>query len=115
MIPGTMLLFLFSVLCAILAVALGDLPADSGVLLLLKHGLTDSEDLLRDWSADGDPCRWKGVACSSEGDRVVGLNLSDSGLLGTIPRNLGGFSLSRASTSLRTPSPGPSARAGHAR
>lgn len=40
-------------------------------------------------NAGDNPCGWFGVTCNSGGTRVVGLNLSNNNMLGTLPAEIG--------------------------
>ncbi|KAK1262281.1 putative LRR receptor-like serine/threonine-protein kinase [Acorus gramineus] len=67
---------------------------NDGVLLLsFKYSvLSDPLSVLSDWNYDDDtPCSWNGVVCTgvNGSSRVVGLNLPNSRLLGTVPSDLG--------------------------
>ncbi|XP_028760494.1 probable LRR receptor-like serine/threonine-protein kinase At4g37250 [Neltuma alba] len=75
------------------------LNRDGVLLLSLKYSVwSDPLFLLGSWNyLDQTPCSWKGVTCravsdatnSSSQDRVVGLALPNSQLLGSIPNDLG--------------------------
>ena len=67
------------------------------VLLEVKTSFTeDPENVLSDWSVNNtDYCSWRGVSCGSKSkpldhdDSVVGLNLSELSLSGSISPSLG--------------------------
>ncbi|XP_066320765.1 LRR receptor-like serine/threonine-protein kinase GSO1 [Miscanthus floridulus] len=64
---------------------------DGDVLLLVKSTFVDDpQGVLAGWNASAGAsgfCSWAGVACDEAGLRVVGLNLSGTGLAGTVPRD----------------------------
>nr|DAD45363.1 TPA_asm: hypothetical protein HUJ06_003592 [Nelumbo nucifera] len=58
---------------------------DRSGLLAFKQGiLFDPQKALDNWRETIDVCRWKGVSCSSNGERVTGLYLKSRYLQGTI-------------------------------
>lgn len=73
--------------------------SDQDSLLTLKAQITSSDPstmniIARNWSATTSVCNWVGVSCdsSSNNQRVIALNISDMGLTGTIPPQLGNLS-----------------------
>ncbi|KAK2987920.1 hypothetical protein RJ640_003050, partial [Escallonia rubra] len=48
--------------------------------------------LATNWSSPTPVCNWVGVICSSRHNRVAALNLSNMGLVGTIPPDIGNIS-----------------------
>ncbi|KAL4310222.1 hypothetical protein GQ457_01G003580 [Hibiscus cannabinus] len=67
---------------------------DQSALLAFKdHLVHDPESLLAtNWSASTPVCNWLGVGCGSKHHRVIALNLSGLGLVGTLPPHLGNLS-----------------------
>ncbi|XP_010542476.1 PREDICTED: serine/threonine-protein kinase BRI1-like 1 [Tarenaya hassleriana] len=66
--------------------------SEAALLMAFKHFSVDSDpnDLLANWKYGSGwvPCSWRGVSCSEDG-RVVGLDLRNGGLAGTLNlRNL---------------------------
>ncbi|XP_027182354.1 LRR receptor-like serine/threonine-protein kinase GSO1 [Coffea eugenioides] len=73
------------------------LGTDQSALLALKAHITSErqEFLSKNWSsaaAASSVCDWIGVQCSSRRQRVTALNISNMGLTGTIPPDLGNLS-----------------------
>ncbi|CDP08220.1 unnamed protein product [Coffea canephora] len=73
------------------------LGTDQSALLALKAHITSEqhEFLSKNWSstaAASSVCDWIGVQCSSRHQRVTALNISNMGLTGTIPPDLGNLS-----------------------
>ena len=64
-----------------------ELVSDCNVLLAAQNTLAGSATL--DWSADLAIEDWEGVTVGGSPERVTGLNLSNSQLIGTIPGELG--------------------------
>jgi len=63
---------------------------DQDVLLALKAGLSLQSDSLASWEKGTDFCRWIGVICSHrQKHRVLALNLSSTGLVGSIGPSIG--------------------------
>jgi hypothetical protein len=48
---------------------------------------------MKSWKADTDCCSWDGITCDTENGHVVGLNLSNSWLSGTLKSNSSLFNL----------------------
>nr|XP_027082597.1 putative receptor-like protein kinase At3g47110 [Coffea arabica] len=73
------------------------LGTDQSALLALKAHITSGQQefLPKNWSsaaAASSVCDWIGVQCSSRHQRVTALNISNMGLTGTIPPDLGNLS-----------------------
>ncbi|XP_071916853.1 uncharacterized protein [Coffea arabica] len=73
------------------------LGTDQSALLALKAHITSGQQefLSNNWSsaaAASSVCDWIGVQCGSRHQRVTALNISDMGLTGTIPLDLGNLS-----------------------
>nr|XP_027083840.1 probable LRR receptor-like serine/threonine-protein kinase At3g47570 [Coffea arabica] len=73
------------------------LGTDQSALLALNARITSEqhEFLSQNWSSTAAPssvCDWIGVQCSSRHQRVTDLNISNMGLTGTIPPDLGNLS-----------------------
>ncbi len=62
-----------------------DLPALSSIYNALGGSTWKKSD---NWLTSCDPCDWLGVTCNAEG-RVIGLDLSNNGLSGTLPPEMG--------------------------
>ncbi|KAJ7555949.1 hypothetical protein O6H91_05G062300 [Diphasiastrum complanatum] len=69
--------------------AISSLQVDAEVLLDFKKNV--SGQALQDWDAStaANPCGWTGVNCDLKLQHVVGLNLSQRGIMGTISPRLG--------------------------
>ncbi|XP_027159074.1 probable LRR receptor-like serine/threonine-protein kinase At3g47570 isoform X2 [Coffea eugenioides] len=89
--PG---LFLLGSLLSCLAMAAPNITSDQSALLSLKAKITGDphEFLASNWSATSSVCDWRGVTCGSRHRRVTALNISNLGLTGTIPPQLGNLS-----------------------
>ncbi|XP_027082866.2 uncharacterized protein [Coffea arabica] len=73
------------------------LGTDQSALLALKAHITSGQQefLSKNWSsaaAASSVCDWIGVQCGSRHQRVTALNISNMGLTGTIPPDLGNLS-----------------------
>ncbi|CDO96827.1 unnamed protein product [Coffea canephora] len=87
-------LFLLCSLLSCLAMAAPNITSDQSALLSLKAKITGDphEILASNWSATSSVCDWRGVTCGSRHRRVTALNISNLGLTGTIPPQLGNLS-----------------------
>ncbi|XP_021287639.1 putative receptor-like protein kinase At3g47110 [Herrania umbratica] len=77
-----------------LSVESPNITTDQLALLALKSHVTfDPHNLLEtNWSTATSVCNWIGVTCGTRHLRVTVLDLSDMGLVGTIPPHLGNLS-----------------------
>ncbi|KAE8730880.1 putative LRR receptor-like serine/threonine-protein kinase [Hibiscus syriacus] len=81
----TLFVLLILITCT---VVVGDsLDTDKQALLNLKSFLEEQNRVNRgrysEWDAENStPCQWHGVLCSSDGERVIGINLSDNNMSG---------------------------------
>ncbi|KAG8365552.1 hypothetical protein BUALT_Bualt18G0116900 [Buddleja alternifolia] len=63
------------------------------LLALRSHITSDPQQVLtRNWTNSSSVCNWIGVTCDSRHHRVAALNISNMGLVGTIPPQLGNLS-----------------------
>ncbi|XP_035545121.1 probable leucine-rich repeat receptor-like protein kinase At5g63930 [Juglans regia] len=71
-----------------------NITTDQFALLALKaHISYDPYHILTtNWSSSTSVCNWVGVTCGSRHHRVTALNLSNNGLVGTIPPHIGNLS-----------------------
>ncbi|TXG47618.1 hypothetical protein EZV62_026912 [Acer yangbiense] len=83
-----------SLMLSLVEAAPKNITTDLHALLALKDRLTsDSTNLLaKNWSMSSSICTWIGVSCSVRHHRVTGLNISNFGLSGTLPPQLGNLS-----------------------
>ncbi|MBA0702728.1 hypothetical protein Goari_020708 [Gossypium aridum] len=66
---------------------------DQHALLAFKHQIIDSHNILANsWTTNNSVCNWAGVSCAAKHQRVRVLDLSNMGLIGTIPPQLGNLS-----------------------
>lgn len=67
---------------------------DQSALLSLKSHITSDpfSSLANNWTSETSVCSWKGVTCDSRHNRVTELDVSDMGLVGTIPPEIGNLS-----------------------
>ncbi|XVF09006.1 hypothetical protein REPUB_Repub07fG0053300 [Reevesia pubescens] len=85
-------LFIFLVLITGTVVTGDSLETDKEVLLKLKSFLEEHNPVNRGgyskWNADNSiPCEWHGISCSLDGQRVIGINLSDNNISGEMFNN----------------------------
>ncbi|KAG7963693.1 hypothetical protein I3843_09G131200 [Carya illinoinensis] len=73
-----------------------NIVTDQSALLTLKIGIShpdpDHNILASNWSTNTSVCNWIGVTCGSRHHRVIVLNLSYMGFMGTIPPHIGNLS-----------------------
>ncbi|KAI3466750.1 hypothetical protein Pfo_023413 [Paulownia fortunei] len=87
----TVLIVNFQTPC--LAISSTNLATDQSALLALKsHTLDPYRLLTSNWTNSSSVCNWIGVTCGSRHHRVTALNISNMGLSGTIPPQLGNLS-----------------------
>nr|XP_027086405.1 probable LRR receptor-like serine/threonine-protein kinase At3g47570 [Coffea arabica] len=88
------LLVLLCFLSASFATFPTNITADQSSLLVLRaHISVDPPQILaKNWSVGSSVCDWIGVTCGSRHRRVTGLNISNMGLSGTLPPQLGNLS-----------------------
>lgn len=72
------------------------LNSDGLSLLALKAAITtDPMRVLNSWTdsdSDSTPCHWDGITCDRNQDKVISISLSNRGLTGYIPSELGALS-----------------------
>ena len=79
------MLFDAHLLGAIFVVTLaGDLTTNSFYLLIIKSDVVNPEGVLKNWSTSNDLCSWNGLVCSENVILILVLNLTGSGLSGSI-------------------------------
>eukprot|EP01018_Ginkgo_biloba_P012586 Gb_34148 [translate_table: standard] len=67
---------------------------DAAALTAFKHGVThDPSRALLNWNDRNHLCNWTGVECNTQKWRVIGLELRNMSLEGSIPSQLGNLSL----------------------
>ncbi|KAL8042179.1 hypothetical protein ABFX02_09G033700 [Erythranthe guttata] len=65
------------------------LTPDGVTLLEVKSSLNDSKNYLSNWKdSDESPCKWTGISCSPQDQRVISINLPYMQLGGTIPPSI---------------------------
>ncbi|MBA0675979.1 hypothetical protein Goari_017491, partial [Gossypium aridum] len=65
----------------------------SALLALKAHIINDSRNLLTtNWSIAFSVCKWIGVTCGSQHQRVIALDLSNMNLSGTVSPHIGNLS-----------------------
>ncbi|KAM7469540.1 hypothetical protein LguiA_007723 [Lonicera macranthoides] len=67
---------------------------DQLALLEFKHQIADNP-AFNSWNTSLHFCQWKGVECGHQHRRVIGLNLSDQNMFGTISPHIGNLSFLR--------------------
>ncbi|KAM7481346.1 hypothetical protein LguiB_005929 [Lonicera macranthoides] len=68
---------------------------DSLALLAFKSNLHDPQGVLNSWNSSVNFCNWQGITCGLRHRRVTVLNLSSSGLVGSLSPNIGNLSFLR--------------------
>jgi LRR receptor-like serine/threonine-protein kinase EFR len=68
---------------------------DKHALLEFKSLIHDNPSVLASWNESFQFCQWVGVTCGLKHQRVIGLNLKDLKLVGTISPHLGNLSFLR--------------------
>ncbi|CDP18217.1 unnamed protein product [Coffea canephora] len=91
---GTILLLFLCFLPGCLALTSTNIDTDQSSLLALRAQISfDPQEILaKNWSVASPVCDWIGVTCSSGHRRVIALNISNMGLSGTLPPQLGNLS-----------------------
>ncbi|KAL8045766.1 hypothetical protein ABFX02_08G135200 [Erythranthe guttata] len=91
--------FLLMILCQMPSLALTStnslsLFTDQSALLVLKSHITlDPYHIITtNWTNSSSVCSWIGITCGLRHNRVTAVNISDMGLSGTIPPQLGNLS-----------------------
>ncbi|XP_059429304.1 putative receptor-like protein kinase At3g47110 [Corylus avellana] len=69
---------------------------DKHALLEFKSLIHDTPSVLASWNESFQFCQWVGVTCGHNHQRVIGLNLKDLKLVGTISPHLGNLSFLRS-------------------
>ncbi|KAM7466685.1 hypothetical protein LguiB_014247 [Lonicera macranthoides] len=69
---------------------------DSLALLAFKSNLHDPQGVLNSWNSSVHICKWQGIMCGLRHRRVTVLNLSSSGLVGSLSPYLGNLSFLRS-------------------
>ncbi|KAM7473423.1 hypothetical protein LguiB_020666 [Lonicera macranthoides] len=67
---------------------------DQLALLEFKHQIANNP-IFNSWNTSLHFCQWKGVECGHQHHRVIGLNLSDQSMFGTISPHIGNLSFLR--------------------
>ncbi|XP_031102518.1 probable LRR receptor-like serine/threonine-protein kinase At3g47570 [Ipomoea triloba] len=78
----------------ILSTIATNITTDQSSLLSLKSytSLSPNHTLANNWSISTSICDWIGVVCGSKHHRVVALDISNMGIVGTLPPQLGNLS-----------------------
>ncbi|KAG6639462.1 hypothetical protein CIPAW_10G102200 [Carya illinoinensis] len=92
--PTSFLMLYFVCGFSIAFAATPNITTDQSALLALKaHISFDPQNhLTNNWSTNTSVCNWEGVLCDSRHYRVMVLDLSFMGLVGTIPPHIGNLS-----------------------
>ncbi|KAA8537815.1 hypothetical protein F0562_027605 [Nyssa sinensis] len=73
------------------------LVTDKEALISFKSLLSlEPTNPLSSWDQNSSPCNWTGVICNKPGERVVGLDLSGLGIMGSISPHVGNLSFLRS-------------------
>ncbi|KAM7462630.1 hypothetical protein LguiA_030751 [Lonicera macranthoides] len=68
---------------------------DSLSLLAFKSNLHDPQGVLNSWNSSVHFCQWQGITCGLRHRRAIVLDLSSSGLVGSLSPNIGNLSFLR--------------------
>ncbi|KAM7466698.1 hypothetical protein LguiB_014260 [Lonicera macranthoides] len=68
---------------------------DSLALLAFKSNLHEPQGVLNSWNSSVHFCKWQGITCGLRHRRVTVLNISSSGLVGSLSPNIGNLSFLR--------------------
>ncbi|XP_047966203.1 LRR receptor-like serine/threonine-protein kinase FEI 1 [Salvia hispanica] len=86
---ASILVFLAALATALLQDSSLALSPDGLILLEVKTSLNDSKNFLSNWNAiDEFPCKWTGITCSPQDQRVISINLPYMQLGGFIPHSI---------------------------
>ncbi|XP_054819746.1 receptor kinase-like protein Xa21 isoform X2 [Prosopis cineraria] len=87
-------LIMFFMLCLVVCPSLcqSNFTLDGLALLAFKSSVRDPYNHLKNWSNSSSFCSWFGVTCDSKSERVTILSLSEMGLEGTLPSQIGNLS-----------------------
>ncbi|KAM7462655.1 hypothetical protein LguiA_030776 [Lonicera macranthoides] len=69
---------------------------DSLALFAFKSNLHNPQGVLNSWNSSVHICQWQGITCGLRHRRVTVLNLSSSGLVGSLSPNIGNLSFLRS-------------------
>ncbi|GFQ05254.1 LRR receptor-like serine/threonine-protein kinase fei 1 [Phtheirospermum japonicum] len=85
----SVLVFLAALATTLLRYCSLALSPDGVALLEVKTSLNDTKNLLSNWyDSDESPCKWTGITCSPQDQRVVSIDLPHRQLEGTISPNI---------------------------
>ncbi|XP_051126050.1 probable LRR receptor-like serine/threonine-protein kinase At3g47570 isoform X2 [Andrographis paniculata] len=86
-------LFMHSLLTSSSTAGANNITTDQSALLSLKsRTVSDPYEVMENWTVPSSVCNWIGVTCGKRHNRVIGLNISNMGLAGSIPPELGNLS-----------------------
>nr|GMD24513.1 probable LRR receptor-like serine/threonine-protein kinase At3g47570 [Ipomoea batatas] len=97
----TLRYFLFCLICSVTLIPTTSISAtldtDRLALLEFKHRISDDPNgvFLNSWNDSVHHCGWQGVSCGHRHPRVVGLELPEMGLVGTISPHIGNLTFLR--------------------
>nr|GMD63596.1 probable LRR receptor-like serine/threonine-protein kinase At3g47570 [Ipomoea batatas] len=95
------LLLVFCLICSVTLIPTSSFASsnetDRIALLEFKHRISDNPNgiLLNSWNDSVHHCDWQGVRCGHRHPRVVGLELPEMGLVGTISPHIGNLTFLR--------------------
>ncbi|XP_031116737.1 receptor-like protein kinase HAIKU2 [Ipomoea triloba] len=71
-----------------------NITTDESSLLALKSSISMNSHpiIMTNWSNASSVCEWKGVTCGTHNQRVIALDISQMGLFGTLPPQIGNLS-----------------------
>ncbi|KAL3640620.1 hypothetical protein CASFOL_015588 [Castilleja foliolosa] len=85
----SVLVFLAALATTLLRYCSLALTPDGDALLEVKTSLNDTNNLLSNWNdSDESPCKWTGITCSPQDQRVVSIDLPHKQLEGTLSPNI---------------------------
>ncbi|XP_031121899.1 LRR receptor-like serine/threonine-protein kinase EFR [Ipomoea triloba] len=94
----TLHLLLFCLICSVTHSSFASSnETDRLALLEFKHRISDDPNgvFLNSWNDSVHHCGWQGVSCGHRHPRVVGLELPEMGLVGTISPHIGNLTFLR--------------------
>nr|GMD29300.1 probable LRR receptor-like serine/threonine-protein kinase At3g47570 [Ipomoea batatas] len=97
------LLLVFCLICSVTLIPTSSFASsnetDRLALLEFKHRISSDDpngvEVLNSWNASVHHCGWQGVTCGHRHRRVVGLELPEMGLVGTISPRIGNLTFLR--------------------
>lgn len=75
------------------AISSSNVSTDHAALLAIKSKIThDPQGFMKSWNNSLPYCRWQGVTCDRRHQRVIILNLTETGVVGSLSPYVGNLS-----------------------